>query len=501
MKIFFLMGKSAYVRNYEPVIELLVEKGHTLHLVFQNFDKMYTEEKVNEFLRKSPGATYTFYPEPATFWGIVGRAVRVLQNYLRYWDPRYDKAEKLRERARSQVPLLVQFFCFIIEKVFIHGSEKKIWSTIRCLRALERAIPNAKSIERVLKSHQPDVLLVTPLVYFGGDQIPWLKNAKRMGIKTGYCVHSWDNLTNKGLIQIETDRVFVWNEFQREEAVKLHRIPPSKIRVTGAQCYDKWFARRPSSSRKEFLLKTGLKADQPFILFMCSSHFIAPQEVGFVINWIRRLRAQQDGYLKDVGVLIRPHPQNATQWQDVDLSHFENVAIFPRGGANPIDERSRADFFDSMYHSIAVFGINTSMMIEAGILCKTVLTVLHPDVRSSQLGTIHFHYLVNQGLLHVANGFDEHFQQLTEVLRSEASHKERTKNFIKRFVRPCGLDVPCTNIFVEAVEALEQISPAPAERVPWWAYPARLGLLFLAPMIFLMRPKLIYRNGMILSAS
>ena len=61
---------------------------------------------------------------------------------------------------------------------------------------------------------------LTPLIDLKASQLDWLKGAKALGIKTGLCVFSWDNLTNKSLIQIETDIVLVWNEIQKYEAVE-----------------------------------------------------------------------------------------------------------------------------------------------------------------------------------------------------------------------------------------------------------------------------------------
>ena len=50
--------------------------------------------------------------------------------------------------------------------------------------------------------------------------------------------------------------------------------------------------------------------------------------------------------------------------------------FFPRRGYNPIDPDNRADFFDSIYHSAAVVGINTSAMIEAAIIGRPVFSML-----------------------------------------------------------------------------------------------------------------------------
>ena len=77
------------------------------------------------------------------------------------------------------------------------------------------------------------------------------------------------------------------------------------------------------------------------ILYLCSSSFIARREADFVSRWVEAMRASASP-LREAALLIRPHPQNVAQWKSIDLRQA-NVAIFPRGGANPVDAETRAD--------------------------------------------------------------------------------------------------------------------------------------------------------------
>ena len=56
--------------------------------------------------------------------------------------------------------------------------------------------------------HDPDVVLITPLIDLGSDQADYVKACRQLRIPVGHCVASWDNLTNKGLIKALPDRVF-----------------------------------------------------------------------------------------------------------------------------------------------------------------------------------------------------------------------------------------------------------------------------------------------------
>jgi len=241
----------------------------------------------------------------------------------------------------------------------------------------------------------------------------------RARLRTALAVHSWDNLTNKGLIRLLPDRVFVWNETQRHEAVTMHGVAPEAVVATGAATYDQWFARTPSRTREVFCAEAGLDPSRPFVVYLCSSPFIAPNEAEFIARWIAEVRTTDDPGLASAGLLIRPHPENRQPWHRLDLDSQDNVSVWPRGGSNPVDAQSKSDYFDSLFHSAAAVGVNTSALIEAGIAGKAVFTVRTPENAATQDGTLHFHHLldVSGGLLRVADGFEEHRRQLAAGLR------------------------------------------------------------------------------------
>src|SRR4051794_15053735 len=163
----------------------------------------------------------------------------------------------------------------------------------------------------LMRELEPDVVIVSPLVETGSPQGDHLRAADRLGIPTGLLVASWDNLTTKGVIRDVPDVTIVWNEDQIREAIDLHGLPRDSVVATGAHSHDHWFAWQPSRGREQFAAQLGLREDRPFLLYVCSSGFIAgDDEVAFVREWVERLRATGDAALASVGVLIRPHPQN-----------------------------------------------------------------------------------------------------------------------------------------------------------------------------------------------
>jgi hypothetical protein len=475
--LFFAGGRKFDSRPYESLFSELTTRGHDVHLAF---NKLPSDAGLARLQRLGSGAgklTCGVAPLRGTYdgWRFVADLVRRLADLARYTHPRYDAAPALRTRMVSRIlghlskpgpePVGRRVALRLARRLASTSDAERSDRTIRWLARLEDAIPASGRITRYLREQAPDVVLATAVIKKPA-QIEFLKSARRLRIPGGICVASWDNLTNKGLLKFAPERVFVWNEIQRREASELHGVPAERVVATGAQLFDEWFERTPSTSRDEFVRKVGLDPAVPYVVYVCSSAFITASggEVEFVRGWIEALRAS-DEPLRSIGVLIRPHPGVPRRWRDADLSRYGNAVVWPSEGAHPVSERMRADFFDTIAHSASVVGINTTAMIEAAIIGKSVLTILAPEF--AQESTIHFHYLLeeNGGFLSVASSVDEHLVQVARLLDEDADAGERRRRFVESFVRPRGLDRPATPIFADEVEQLARI-PVEAPRQP-----------------------------------
>jgi hypothetical protein len=469
-RFLFVMQYPGYLRYFDSTVRGLAARGHHVDVVFDNPHK---QAEGAEALVGVPGVElHTGRPLPPRdhLWEYVARAVRGTLDYVRYYHPKFADATYLRDRMRKVVPKELGFLA--------RRNTSTVWTTRTLVSALtlcERALPSNRGIERFIKSRRPDAVLVTPLVTARTRQPDCVKGAQALGIPAAACIASWDHLTTKGLIRVRPDLVSVWNREQLAEAVEFHGIDPARIVVTGAQPFDRWFE-RTATDRAQFARKIGLSSERPIILFVGSTSSIsAPEaELHFVRRWIAALRAQSS--LEQVGILVRPHPYNSAHWLQADFSDLPNVVVYPRG-ANPVNEADRQDYFDSLYHSDAVVGVNTTAMIEAAIVGRTVHSVLAPEFQDTQGGTLHFRYLLaeNGGFLRVARSLPEHAQQVAETVQSPEIGRAACARFVERFVRPHGKDVAATPLLVEALEMLAA-RRRPRTSVPAALYPLQWAL-------------------------
>ena len=470
MKILFVTRHFGCLRNYARVIETLAAGGHQVHLAALQTDVLGGAQFVERLV--DGHATLTADHAPVRGESVTEQLVvkiRLARDCLRYLQTAYADTPRLLGRAWERTPQGLQWL------LRVPGMRSRPATRLLAavLSRLERAAPPAMAVREYLTRHGPDVVLLTPLIGLGSPELDYLWEAKAVGLRTVFCVWSWDNLSSKALLRAVPEAVTVWNETQRREAVELHGIPANRVVVTGAQCFDHRFDRRPSRPREDFCDRIGLSADRPFILYVCSALFQgSPVEAEFVRTWVDEIRREPG--LRDVGVLVRPHPSRRTEWERVPLRDLGEVALW---GANPIDAVAQADYYDSLHYSAAVVGLNTSAFLEAGIVGRPTLTVRRPEFHENQEGTLHFKYLrsVGGGLLHVADDWPTHRAQLRTAIGDGAGHDPKSKRFVEAFLRPHGVDVSATGRFVEAVDSVaRRPRPAPLPEISESA-PSRVG--------------------------
>jgi hypothetical protein len=466
MRILFVLNRMAHVRHFDRAVRLLAEAGHEICLASQDDDL-----DLRGMLAGQPRITAI----PAARnrrddWTAAATMIRRTRDYIRYLHPRYAPAHLLRRRAFEKMVGSVSDGAETLgaewSELFrgIRKPEQKRLDTL--LAKLETAIPCDPDIHAFIAAQCPDAIVLSPMVGIGFTQADFVKSARSLGVPSGMLVFSWDNLSNKGLIHEMPDRMFVWNEVQAQEARKLHKYPAGHIVVTGAPRFDAFFEMRPVASRDEFCQLAGLDGATPIVTYLCSSKFVAARERAFVDRWLAELRGSADPALAGCSVVVRPHPAGGDGWHGQDRADLRWPSAGEKATVSRLADDPRtvvvsspmqnADLvlFDTISHSAAVVGLNTSAEIEAAIVGRPVFTIVDPDA-GGQEGTLHFHYLLreNGGHVELARNFEQHQAQLSAALAGRFD-RAALDGFVQRFIRPQGIDREVAPIVAEAIASL-----------------------------------------------
>jgi hypothetical protein len=465
MKILFVLKQRNYMTTFGGVVDALAARGHAVRLAWPDDDLSLPTE-----LSASTITVEQWPHKRSDEWATLVSAVRRAGDYLRYLDGSYASATKLRARAFEKLLHSISRGARHPEPGWSETG-RALTSDERARLAsmvdlVERAIPSDPRQDVFIEADRPDVVLVSPLIDLGSAQTDVVKSAKHLGIPTGMILYSWDNLSTKGGLHVPPDRMFVWNELQRAEAETLHGYSLARTVATGAPRFDDFLRLTVATSREHFLRPLDLDPARPTLVYLGSSKFVVTaSELPFIRKWIRRIRTSPDEVLRACNVIVRPHP-DVKSWEDEGpVQPVRWPGIEGKGEVSrPFDDgravvvrthyRRAQAFFDTLHHSAAVVGLNTSASLEAAIVGRPVFTILAGDEHADgQQSTLHFRYLLQEegGCVSLARDFDEHVRQLTEALAGP----DRTagiQRFAMSFVRPMGVSVPASGVLACAIE-------------------------------------------------
>jgi hypothetical protein len=474
-------------------------RGHIVRVLVQEAD-----DKVPGLFRPHPQLSFASLAiGRGDDWREAAPLLRTGRDYLQYLGEAYAAARKLRLRAFERLLYQLDIERNAVPAGASEAARLLPSDAIERLRELaavsERAIPSDPFHERALQAFEPDAVLVSPLVHFGSAQADFVKAAQALGVPVGMLLFSWDNLSTKGALHVAPDRLFVWNEQQRQEAFDLHGLSPERIAVTGAPRFDRFFELRPLLARASFCAPFGLDPAKPILLYLCSSRLVSEREPAFIREWHDRIRASRHDGLRGATLIVRPHPdlpvedrrwlgpEQTGRWDGLDIL-FRARRMFDDPATLLLSSESgqASILHECLHHARAAVGLNTSAEIEAAIAGRPVFTVLVDETRADgQQSTLHFKYLLdeNGGWVTVSPTLDDHEVRLASMLDA-APRTGEVQEAVRRFVRPLGWATPASHVMVEAIEqqlrgsgvpsdagavsarATPMVAPAPTRRLP-----------------------------------
>ena len=480
MKILFVVKQKKNVETFAATIRALTERGHSVALAVQE----HSETRADQYRDAIDSPLFSLVRCPAhrtDRWSDVAWLLRSLRDCVHYQQPAMRNAIKLQARSLQKLR----------EQLRINADNEAVASALRGVPAsqigrveevfalAERQLPVDPLYEAFLRENAPDVLLISPLVHFGSAQADFVSAARATGVPVGMLLYSWDNLSTKGCLHRVPDWMFVWNERQRREARALHEFAEDRVIVTGAPRFDSFFELAPRLTREDFHVPLGLDPGKPTLFYVCSSLLVSAGELAFVRAWLAAIRGSA-GSLRDCNIIVRPHPDiellgEDHESQEVPFPSLRGAKGFvsrpfddPRAIVLKTSDRARQGFFECLFHSAAVVGLNTSAELEAAIVGRPVYTVIAGDeAADGQSSTLHFHYLLEEqgGCVRRAADLTEHAAQLQAELDAPRD-SAAIRRFAGEFLRPHGIERPVALVLADAIERTVRSGARPQVETP-----------------------------------
>lgn len=301
------------------------------------------------------------------------------------------------------------------------------------------AFPDKHHAE-LFRKYQPSLVCLTEFFHMAPDM--WvLKRAVREGVPTIGLVHSWDNLTTKGAFPARVDRLVVWSETMRREAVQLHGYRAGDVFVGGVPQFDAYTDVDNLPSREEFFRRIGADPSKKLISYALVPTGRFPGEMGIVENLSKLIQANQMAFPSQLLVRLYPHrtseiPAHLKNQPGLLFDLPGSLSAYPDRDISLADLRHLAA---TMRYSDVVVNVASTISVDAAVFGTPVIGIAFdgptpmPYLESVRrfYDMTHFKRLLATGGIRVANTFEELVDHLNAYLRNPALDSEGRQRIIQ----------------------------------------------------------------------
>lgn len=283
-------------------------------------------------------------------------------------------------------------------------------------------------MERLFDRHEPRlVIAASPGLVF--SEVPLLRTARRRGVFSMAIDPSWDNFTNKLVPVRQVDRLVVWNDIMKAQAMELHGYRADSVRVAGAPQFDPHFRAQSRTPRGEFFRKIGADPTRKLIALTTTPRAL----YGHHDHVLRALApAINGGALDGAQILVRLHPRDEVEAYREFMNMpgvivekpFRDTITVADGLAIDVMPEHQRHLGDTLCYADAVVNVASTIAVEACIFDTPVVNIGFdgpgetPFVKSARRYYRFTHYvnITSRQAVRVAQSPDDMVQMVAQYL-------------------------------------------------------------------------------------
>lgn len=328
----------------------------------------------------------------------------------------------LRRKMAAQnswVNKLSYSFTFLFNRVFARKTFRRI------VRWLDYYLVFNNVFSGLFEKYKPEAVLLAHL--FDDGEAALLSEAKRRKILGVGLINSWDKLTARCMLRTLPDKLLVYNNVVKEEAIKYADLTESDIIAVGVPHYDQYFTGKPRT-KEEFYQRVNIDPQKRIILYSPVGKYFSDSDWDI----IDLLKSYVDHELKsyNVELLVRFQPNDFVDeneiknrsWLRYDLP---GIRFSRKRGVDWDMSFNELDhLFDTLYYCSVLVCYAASISVDAAVLDRPVINVnfeLKSKQKMSQTPTYfyqmdHYRRALATGGIHLVNSKSELIEWLKKYL-------------------------------------------------------------------------------------
>lgn len=419
--IFIILDSGTAIRNIlrTDVFKTLKQQDGVKIVIFSpiiddDFKKEFSAERV--FIEYVP----KWKPN------IIVKSLRSLKKDL--WADRSNLFTFKQKRDKKEGRLIRNLALKILMN---KSSDKNVGAYIRFLEKLELFFTPVLA-DPYFERYKPDLIFYTTI--YSRDPCIEIEAQKR-GIKTISFIQSWDNPTSKGPFPATPDKVVVWNNILKDEAIKYHGFSEDRILVSGIPQFDIYVDKANFLSKDEFFKKYGLNTERKLITYTTGTPGTAPFDHEIIEMLYDAL--QKNTFMPTAQLLVRLHPKDRYEYYR-KFENRPNLSIQMPGRQAKTNDNwnpTREDMYglaELMCYSDIVINVASTITIDAAAFNTPIVNVAFDGYKTKPYKDScrryydyeHYKNIVKTGGVKIAYSIDELIQYINFYLNNPAADSE-----------------------------------------------------------------------------
>ncbi len=294
----------------------------------------------------------------------------------------------------------------------------------------------------LFKKYKPDLVFSPGM--FSPEDTRLLKAAKKRGIKTVATAKSWDVLTTKAFTRVKADRLLVFNEINRKEAIEIGDYAPERIVITGFPQFDAYSRTDLKIERAEFMRMYGLDPSREFVFFSVPGDWKTAYTKDILVDLSRRIEAGE--FAKPLQILAQIHPKYPSSCEGLSLPYvvvrragtFNSTASeksIDVGVANALafsfSNKDIQQLYNAMYHSVVTVNVESTLTLDAAALDRPSILINydgdHPQPYWKSINRLyereHYQHVLKTGGAPLVKSHEELFEEINALLKNPDHRK------------------------------------------------------------------------------
>ncbi|MCF7809348.1 CDP-glycerol glycerophosphotransferase family protein [bacterium] len=295
-------------------------------------------------------------------------------------------------------------------------------------------------LKAIFEEFPPAVVVSTMPHFF--NEFDVVAYAEYRGFATAAVIKSWDNIY-KGL-KPRPQRITVWNDVNRREAVTMEAYHDDEITNVGAMSFDRYFTPGVIKPRDEFWRSKGFNPDHPVILYGSTGGILDQFDESFMMEELLKI-VESSPELKNVQIICRLHPSSnvVAFWRfnshpRVKLSFVSYIKVL--GWSMTRDEVD--EMANMLCHVDALITPASTLTLEAAIFDTPTIVPAFSTVQSEEFSatlqarhfTKHFKIIEDNDWVPIARTPDELRRALIKTIQDPSWYKEGRQEIFKHYI-------------------------------------------------------------------